>query len=111
MRDQGYAIRYVPDARCVHIGGAYHENVWLSALMTRNRIRYYRRYHGAIATEIYRLGLLVEGGLRYVLGRGHRAAFKASLTTVATSSEQSVGRPAANGTPNRAQIRDAAISS
>ena len=91
VRDHGFSVRLVPDAQCVHIGGAYHENVQLSALMTRNRIRYFRRHHGRLATAMYRSGLLVEGGLRYVLGPGHRAAFHAALTTVATSSERPAG--------------------
>ncbi len=91
VRDRGFSVRFVPEAHCVHIGGDYHDNTQLSALMTRNRIRYYRRYHGPVSTEIYRLGLLAEGSLRYALGPGHRAAFKAALTTVATSSERPTG--------------------
>lgn len=91
IRNKGFAIRIVPDALCVHIGGAYHANTGLSALMTRNRIRDYRRHHGPISTEVFRLGLLVEGGLRYALGPGHRAAFKAALTTTPTSSERPAG--------------------
>jgi GT2 family glycosyltransferase len=89
-RGRGFSVRYVPNAQCIHIGGAYHDNSRLSALMTSNRIRYYRRHHGPVSTAAFRLGLLVESGMRFALGPGHRAAFRAALTTVATSSERPV---------------------
>ncbi len=90
IRDHGFSTRFVPDVQCIHIGGAYHQNTHLSALMASNQIRYFRRYQGPVSTEVYRLGLLVKCGLRYALGPGHRAAFKAALTTIATSSEHRV---------------------
>lgn len=92
IRDGGFKVLFAPGAQCVHIGGAYHQNSQLSALMTRNRIRYYRRNNGPVSTEIYRLGQLVGSAMRYPLGPGHRAAFKAALTTQPKSSELSIAK-------------------
>ncbi|WP_315925069.1 glycosyltransferase family 2 protein [Mesorhizobium sp. SP-1A] len=80
VRRCGLSVRYVPQARAVHIGGEYHANVYLSALMTRNRIRYYRRHHGAFSTALFRLSIIVGEAMRFLLGPGHRAALRAALT-------------------------------
>lgn len=80
VRAHGFQVFYVPEARAVHIGGAYHDNPFLSALMTANRIRYFRRHHGALATALFRLSIVVGEALRAPLGRGHRAALRAAAT-------------------------------
>jgi N-acetylglucosaminyl-diphospho-decaprenol L-rhamnosyltransferase len=79
VRDSGRQVVLVPQAKATHIGGAYHANPRLSALMTANRIRYYRRHHGAVATFFFRLGIILASAARFVLGPGHRAALVAAL--------------------------------
>jgi len=67
----------------VHSGGEYHQNTYLSGLMTANRIRYFRRHHSAFATAFFRLGIIVGETMRITLGPGHRAALYAALFSTA----------------------------
>jgi GT2 family glycosyltransferase len=80
VRRAGLDIVYDVEARAVHFGGEYHENTFLSALMTANRIRYYRRHHGPLATLVFRLGIIVGEVMRIALSPGHRAALRAALS-------------------------------
>ncbi|MBP1887291.1 glycosyltransferase family 2 protein [Sinorhizobium mexicanum] len=80
VRRSALSVVYDTNARAVHIGGAYHCSPHLSALMTANRVRYYRRHHGPIATILFRLAIIVGESMRVVLGPGHRAALRAALT-------------------------------
>lgn len=79
VRRCGLQVVYEPAARAVHIGGEYHANIGLSALMTSNRIHYYGRHHGAAATFLFRLGIIAGEVMRFGLGPGHRAALSAAL--------------------------------
>lgn len=80
VRAAGLSVLYAPQAQAMHIGGEYHDNVFLSALMTSNRIRYYRRHHGPMATALFRLSIIAGETMRAGLGPGHRAALRAALT-------------------------------
>jgi N-acetylglucosaminyl-diphospho-decaprenol L-rhamnosyltransferase len=80
VRESGLFVAYVPQAQVVHIGREYLANTRLSALMTANRIRYYRRYHGPLPTAVFRLSIIVGQTMRAVLGPGHRAALWAAMT-------------------------------
>ncbi|PWK76871.1 glycosyltransferase family 2 protein [Aminobacter sp. AP02] len=79
VRATGASVVYVPQAQAVHIGGEYHDNVFLTALMTNNRIRYYRRHHKMVATALFRLSIIVGETMRVTLSSGHRAALRAAL--------------------------------
>ncbi|WP_308311338.1 glycosyltransferase family 2 protein [Shinella sp. CPCC 101442] len=79
VRRCGLKVAFQPAARAIHIGGEYHGNTGLSALMTSNRIHYYGRHHGAAATFLFRLGIITGEVMRYGLGPGHRAALSAAL--------------------------------
>jgi N-acetylglucosaminyl-diphospho-decaprenol L-rhamnosyltransferase len=80
VRDCALSVTYVPQARAVHIGGEYSENPRLSALLSANRIRYHRRYHGPVSTAAFRLSIIVGEGMRALRGPpGHRAAVRAAL--------------------------------
>jgi len=80
VRRSGLAVAFAAEATATHIGGEYHDNTFLSALMTTNRIRYFRRHHGRVATAFYRLGIIVGETMRAMLGPGHRAALRAAMT-------------------------------
>jgi GT2 family glycosyltransferase len=81
VRECGFSVVYVPKAQAIHIGGEYRENPRLSALLTANRIRYHRRYHGPLSTAVFRLSIIVGEGIRALRGPpGHRAAVRAALT-------------------------------
>jgi N-acetylglucosaminyl-diphospho-decaprenol L-rhamnosyltransferase len=79
VRASGLGIVYEPQARAVHIGGEYHENTHLSALMTSNRILYFERHHNGLSTFLFRMGIIAGAILRFGLGPGHRAALAAAI--------------------------------
>ena len=87
VRESGLSVAYVPQAQVVHIGKEYLENRRLSALMTTNRIRYYRRYHGPLSTVMFRLAVIVGEALRAFRGPGHRAALRAVLAPLRLPAE------------------------
>lgn len=96
VRDDGLRVEMVPESQAIHIGGEYHRNRRLSYLMTANRIRYYRRYNGALPATLFRLAVLCGSAARCVLGPGHRAAFAAALRRWQAPPES---RPIAGVTP------------
>lgn len=77
-RQAGLGVIYAADAVCTHIGGESNVNARLFALLTANKVRYYRQHHGAVATAIYRLAILSGCGLRSLLSPVQRAAFRAA---------------------------------
>lgn len=50
----GFRICYVPAARACHKAGGSGRSAELRALMAVNRIRYYEKYHGRLATALFR---------------------------------------------------------
>jgi N-acetylglucosaminyl-diphospho-decaprenol L-rhamnosyltransferase len=80
VRECGFSVAYVPQAKAMHIGGEYRENPFLYGLLSANRIRYHRRHHGPISTAAFRLSVILGEGIRAVRGPpGHRAAVRAAL--------------------------------
>lgn len=79
-RDLGFATVYVPDAVVTHEGGASNVDPALFALLTRNRVRCYRRRHGAMATLAFWMTLLAGELARAGAGREtSRTAVRALL--------------------------------
>ena len=99
VRDCGLSVAYVPQAQVVHIGKDYLENRRLSALMSNNRIRYYQRYHGPLATAVFRLAVIVGEALRAFRGPGHRAALRAALTPLRLPVESAQNDSVRHGDP------------
>lgn len=79
VRAAGLDVLYVPTSQVIHIGGDYHSSDFLTALMTANRIKYHRRHHGALASALFRSGIVVGEAMRLAIGSGHRSALSASL--------------------------------
>jgi GT2 family glycosyltransferase len=78
--DLGYATRFVPDAVATHEGGASNVDPALFALLTRNRVRCYRRRHSSASTLAFRVALLAGEVARAGAGRvTSRAAVRALL--------------------------------
>lgn len=80
VRRAGLSVVYRPQSLVMHIGGDYQRSPFLSAMLTTNRIRYYRRHHGALATLVFRLGVIVGEALRVRKEPAHRAALQAALS-------------------------------
>ncbi|MER7561388.1 glycosyltransferase family 2 protein [Streptomyces sp. NPDC097941] len=79
-RDLGHATQLEPSAEAVHLGGDSQVSPRLWALLTLNRVRLYRRRHGAVPTACFRAAVLLRETSRAVLGRrASRAAVAALL--------------------------------
>jgi N-acetylglucosaminyl-diphospho-decaprenol L-rhamnosyltransferase len=76
-RDIGLLTRYVPGAIAVHIGGQSGRNHTTYAMQIVNRVRLYRRRHGALASWCY-YWLLAANELSRA-ARGHRASWSGVL--------------------------------
>ncbi len=61
------------------MGGEYRVNPRLYALLTSNRIRYFRRNHNVLATMMFRLGIAAGEALRSWRGPVHRRALACAL--------------------------------
>jgi GT2 family glycosyltransferase len=77
-RDAGLALRLVPTAEVVHLGGEVRTSPRLWALLTMNRLELYRRRHGAPAALAFRAALILNELVRSGRRVGtHRAALRA----------------------------------
>jgi GT2 family glycosyltransferase len=85
-RDLSYATQLEPSAEAVHLGGDSQVSPRLWSLLTVNRVRLYRRRHGAVATACFRAAVLLRETSRAALGRrASRAAVAALLRPGALS--------------------------
>ncbi|WP_246679236.1 glycosyltransferase family 2 protein [Mesorhizobium sp. B2-6-2] len=80
VRAVGLSIAYVSGAEVIHIGGESGTNPSLSALLTRNRVQYYRRHHGFLLSAMFQTAVVLGEGVRVGTGPTHRAALWAALT-------------------------------
>ncbi len=64
LREGGHSIHYVPEATVVHRGGGSGISVDLAALSAVNRIRYFRKYHGRLASAVFRAAVILTELLR-----------------------------------------------
>jgi GT2 family glycosyltransferase len=63
-REQGFRVRYVPDAIARHEGSGSGQPALLVALISVNRIRYFQRLHGRVRTGLFRGAVAVQHALR-----------------------------------------------
>jgi len=80
IREAGFEIVYEPRSKVMHASGGSGTGPRLFALLTANRIRYYRRHHGALRTSIFKLGVIIGHAARLWRGASHRAALMSALT-------------------------------
>lgn len=78
-RDLGFRTRLEPAAEAVHLGGDSRVSPRLWTLLTLNRVRLYRRRHGALATAAFRAAVLLREASRAALGRPASRAAAAAL--------------------------------
>ncbi|WP_228560206.1 glycosyltransferase family 2 protein [Catenulispora pinisilvae] len=80
-RSCGFATRLAPDAVAVHLEGEAAVSPRLWTLLTVNRVRLYRRTHGAVAVAAFWSALVLREGSRALLGRASsRAAVRALVS-------------------------------
>lgn len=88
----GFAVRYVPGAVVTHIGGDAHRSPSLFALLTVNRVRWYRKHHSIPSSFVFFAIVLLGSSLRALMGRKtHRQALRALLRWGATGRPPSIG--------------------
>ncbi|GAA1389985.1 glycosyltransferase family 2 protein [Luteococcus peritonei] len=75
-RQAGYRIRYVPEARCLHIGGASGSSPKLEALMEVNKLRDYEANHNPVSSVAFRGVLAAQHALRARSKPGSKLALR-----------------------------------
>ncbi len=80
-RDVGLTCRYVPGVVAVHVGGEAHTSPKLYALLAANRVRLYRRRHGAARAAAFHASILLGEGIRAARGSTTARAALATLTS------------------------------
>lgn len=79
--DRGFLLQLEPRAEIVHLGGESRISPQLWALLAVNRVRLYRKRHGAAATALFRGVVIARELSRAVLGSAtSQAALHALLT-------------------------------
>lgn len=73
-RDAGFALRYTPAAEVMHLGGESAVSPYLWSLLTRNRVRLYRRRHGAARSALFFSAVALNEALRAMAGSRIHAA-------------------------------------
>jgi N-acetylglucosaminyl-diphospho-decaprenol L-rhamnosyltransferase len=91
LRQAGFAIRYVPEAVVRHRGGASGSGPALVALNEVNRVRYFRKYHGPLASAAFHTVVVLSEVMRI-----HRPANRRALRAVLSRRSRST-LPAATG--------------
>jgi N-acetylglucosaminyl-diphospho-decaprenol L-rhamnosyltransferase len=88
VRQAGMYVKYVPDAWFSHIHPQTAQShpllhPLLRALFTRNRLRYFRRHHGVVASTLFWLAVTTGEALRCLKCSSHRAALGIALGVAA----------------------------
>ena len=79
-RDAGFALRLVPHASAIHVGGESHSSPRLWSMQTVNRVRSFARRHGRAHTMAFWGAVAINEALRAPFGApAHRAALGALL--------------------------------
>ncbi len=79
VREAGLSIIFEPRAKVIHACGGSGSSARLFALMTANRIRYYRRHHGRLKAAMFASGIAFGQMLRCWRGSIHRAGLGGAL--------------------------------
>ncbi|MCW2641651.1 MAG: glycosyltransferase family 2 protein [Dactylosporangium sp.] len=77
LREAGFTVRYVPDAVVRHRGGGSGVGPALVALNEVNRLRYFRKYHGPLASAAFHTVVVLSEVMRI-----HRPANRRALRAV-----------------------------
>lgn len=68
-RAAGFAVRYEPEARAIHIGGPSNEDPRLWSLVVHNKVRHFRRGHGRVSSGAFTAAVTAGEAVRAVAGR------------------------------------------
>jgi GT2 family glycosyltransferase len=82
LRDAGLDIRFVPEAVCIHEGGASAPRANLLPVLAASRIRYARKHRPPHVALLERVGVIAGGLTHALVTRGGRAARRGNLRAV-----------------------------
>ena len=86
-RDAGLSVQYCPESHATHLGGESGTSPELWAVLTCNRVRFYRSRHGAVRSAAFRAAVMLNEAIRAL---GGRATNRAALRALATRGEPGV---------------------
>jgi GT2 family glycosyltransferase len=67
--DRGWSVRFEPTAVFMHLGGESRTNPTLAALLTVNKVKFFRSRHGAFRSSGYYVATLLGESMRAATGR------------------------------------------
>lgn len=94
IRAAGQIIRFVPDAVVRHRGGGSGTSIPLTALLEVNKVKYFRKWHGASASTLFYFVKLIHHSLRAYQPEA-RAALRSLLSSSARAALPGSTREAA----------------
>ncbi len=95
LRDEGYELRFVPEAVCVHAGGASAPRASLLPVLAESRLRYARKHLPRRAAMLERVGIGLGALTHAAIARGGAPARRGHLRSLARALSV---RPRARGT-------------
>lgn len=90
--DAGYEVWFVPEATCIHEGGASAPRAHVLPLLAISRVRYARKYRGVGGRLAERLGLVLAAATHAVVSRGVRRAHVESIKALVKRRPRDDGR-------------------
>ena len=75
--DRGYAVRFDPQAVCVHQGGASTPRAAVMPLLASSRVEYGRKYRSRVMARLERLGLALRALSHIVVSTNRRGHLRA----------------------------------
>ena len=97
LQDEGFGLRFEPDATIVHEGGASAPRSALLPVLVASKIRYASKHHGPLYTALERAGVGLGALARVVVSRGgvaQRAGHARSLRAAVSPVRGASGRTA-----------------
>lgn len=70
LRDNGYDVRFEPDAVCVHEGGASAPRAELLPVLAASRLRYARKHRRRVPAAVERMGIGLGAFTHFIVSRG-----------------------------------------
>lgn len=83
--DAGFAVRFVPSAEVIHVGGASSGTGETRAIGARSRVRYAYKHDGKLAGRIGALGVALYEATHAVSSLGRRAARRGHIQALLAS--------------------------
>lgn len=91
LRDEGYGVRFVPDAVCVHAGGASAPRAALLPVLADSRLRYAKKHQHRAVAALERVGIALGALTHAAVARGGRPVRRGHLRSLARAAASTRG--------------------